>query len=202
MHFHTHRVKKCVLHCRIIHSRYLNISISVLFKGVRLGWCYDLTLQRLWEDVRVPVRDICGGCIRDRAIMCHRGLGMLWILPSWEWVRCECSCLSGKLLMWPDLINLDDTFGFTGMGRRDAVLLGILSVPSLVFIWRATEEASFVFWVVCWFSGITEGFNVSSQKEKVCPSALLCVVLFFSWFSSKLPFILWKRHTQNSCYSD
>lgn len=62
-------------------------------------------------------------------------------------MRCECSCLSGKLLMWPDLINLDDTLGFTGTGRRDAVLSGDSFSPSLSspFEERLTEEASFVF---------------------------------------------------------
>lgn len=105
-------------------------------------WGYDLTLQRHWEDVRVPVRDICGGCIRDRAIMCHRRLGMLWILPSWEWVRCECSCLSGKLLMRSDVINLDDTFSFTGTGGEGKMLCWGFFQSSLVSTWRATDWGS------------------------------------------------------------
>lgn len=53
-------------------------------------WRCDLTLRIHCENVWVAVRDICRSCIRDRAVMCRRGLRMWWILATCGWVRCEC----------------------------------------------------------------------------------------------------------------
>ncbi len=73
-------------------------------------WRRGLTLRIHCENVWVAVRDICGSCIRDRAVMCNCGLKMRWILATCGWVRSECAHVSQQRLLhmnqfwWNDIV--------------------------------------------------------------------------------------------------